>query len=194
MNVFNRVLIVLLALALLVAAGAVLLTTLHVTQPGQLAPNSWFADRLQPFALLDPALSGWTVGISIGLILAALVLLFLELRPEPRPPQRITLREDASGRVTVSLDGIRELVDREARQVAGIERVRSQVSEEPTGLRIQCRVFVDPATSVPDMTQDLQERLKAAVQHHVGLSVTQVSIDAQVAPPVTDRRPRRRVQ
>jgi hypothetical protein len=58
-------------------------------------------------------------------------------------------------------------------------------------LRILCRISVDPASSVPDMTQELQERLKGAVEHHVGWTVTQVAIDAQVAPLATDRRPRR---
>jgi hypothetical protein len=194
MNTFNRLLIVLLALVLLLAAGGVLLTTLRVTQPAQLAPSPWFADRLAPFTQLDPTLWGWTVGVSLGLIVVALILLFFELRPEPRPAARITLKDDGFGRVTVALAGVQELVDREAGQVAGVMRARSSVTEEPNGLRIVCRISVDPASSVPEMTQELQERLKGAVQHHVGLAVTQVAIDAQVAPLVTDRRRHRRVQ
>ncbi len=193
MNTFNRLLIILLALVLLVAAGAVLLTTLHVTQPMQIAPSPWFADRLLPFAQLEPTLADWTVGVSLGLIVVALILLFLELRPAPRAASRITLKEDGLGRVTVSLAGVRELVDREAGQVEGVTRVHSQVDPEPNGLRILCQIFVSPTSSVPDLTRELQERLTGAVQHHVGLAVSEVSIDAQVAPArrLTDRRPHR---
>jgi uncharacterized alkaline shock family protein YloU len=148
-------------------------------------------DRLVPFAQLDPALSGWTVGVTVALILVALVLLVLELRVPPRAARRITLKEDALGRVTVALDGVRELVDREAGQVAGMRRARSEVEEEDKGLRIACRISVDPESSVPDMTKELRDRLKTAVEHHVGLAVTQVSVDAQVAPLVINQRHRR---
>ncbi len=194
MSVFNRLLIILLALLLLLGAGAVLLTTLRVAQPAQLAPSGWFVDRLVPFTQLDPSLWSWAVGVSIVLILLALVLLFVELRPEPRAAPRITLKQDGLGQVTVARDGVRELADREAGRVSGVMSARSRVEEDPTGLRILCRIAVDPSMSVPDLTQELQERLKAAVEHHLGLTVTQVSVDAQVAPLVRDRRPRRRVQ
>jgi len=194
-TVLNRLLIILIALVLLVSASAVLLTTLGVAQPAQVAPaGSWFVDRLLPFTQLDPTLSGLTVGVTLALVLVALVLLFLELRVRPRAARRITLKEDALGRVTVALDGVRELVDREAGRVAGIRRARSEVEEEERGLRIACRISVVPESSIPDMTQELRERLKAAVEHHVGLPVTQVSVDAQVAPLVTNQRHRRRVE
>jgi hypothetical protein len=195
MNTFNRLLIILLALVVLVAAGGVLLTTLRLTQPAQIAPNPWFADRLGPFAQLDPTSWGLSVGVCVGLIVVALVLLFLELRPEPRPPARITLKADGLGRVTVPLDSVQKLVDWEAGHMPGVTRARSQVTEGLDGLQILCRVSVAPASSVPDLTRELQERLKSVVQHDVGLAVTQVSIDARLAPPVvTDRRRQRRVQ
>jgi uncharacterized alkaline shock family protein YloU len=193
-SVFNRLLIILLALLLLVAAGAVLLTALRVTQPEQLAPSPWFVDRLVPFTQLDPTLWTWVVGVCVVLLLVALLLLFIELRPGPRAAPRITLKQDGLGRVTVARDGVRELVNREAGLVAGVMEVRSHVEEDPTGLRILCRISVDPSSSVPEITQELQERLKAVVEHHLGRSVAEVSVDAQVAPLVSDRRPRRRVR
>jgi hypothetical protein len=195
MNVFNRLVIVLLALALLVAASAVLLTTAGVAQPAQAAPaGQWFVDRLTPFAQLDPSLSGWALGVCAALIIVAVVLLVAELRVRSRANRRLTLKEDDLGRVTVALDSVRELVDHEASRVAGVNRARSEVRSEPTGLHIACRVSVDPTSSLPDMTSELRARLKAAVEHHVGLAVTEVSVDAQVAPLVTDQRHHRRVQ
>lgn len=194
MNLFNRLLVILLALALLLGAGGVLLTTLRVAQPAQLAPGAWFTDRLLPFTQLDPTVWAWTVGVSLGLVALALILLYVELRPEPRPAPRIVLKQDDLGRVTVSLESVRALVDREAGRVEGVRSARSQVDQESDGLRVLSHIAVDPASSVPDMTQELQLRLKGVVQHYVGLAVTGVSIDAQVAPLRTDQRPRRRVQ
>jgi hypothetical protein len=192
-NLFNRLLVVLLALLLLVAAGAVLLTTLGLTRPEQLAPTPWFVDRLVPFTQLDPTTRGWAVGVGIVLLLLGLLLLVVELRPGAREAPRITLKEDGLGRVTVERDGVRQLVDHEAGRVAGVMEVRSHVEEDPAGLRILCRVSVDPTRSVPDVTQELQERLKAVVEHHLGRPVANVSVDARVAL-VSDRRAGRRVQ
>lgn len=194
MNVFNRLLIILLNLLLLVAAGAVLLTTLGGIRPEQLAPTPWFVDRLAPFTQLDPTSWSWAVGVSIAVLLVGLLLLFLELRPGPREAPRITLKQDGLGRVTVARAGVRDLVDREAGRVAGVMEVRSHVEEDPAGLRILCRLSVDPTGSVPEMTQELQERLKAVVEHHLGRPVAEVSVDAQVAPLVSDRRAGRRVR
>jgi len=194
MNVFNRLLLILLDLLLLVTAGAVLLTTLGVTQPKQLAPTPWFVDRLVPFTQLDPITRGWTVGVSIVLLLLGLLLLFFELRPGPRQAPRIMLKQDGLGRVTMARDGVRELADREAGQVAGVMEVRSHVEEDAAGLRILCRLSVDPTRSVPEVTQELQERLKAAVEHHLGRPVAEVRVDAQVAPLVSDRRAGRRAR
>jgi hypothetical protein len=193
-NVFNRLLIILLALLLLIAVGAVLLVVLGLIRPEQIAPTPWFADRLVPFTQLDPTSRNWAVGISIVVFLVGLLLLFLELRPGPREEPRITLKQDGLGRVTVARAGVRELVDREAGRVAGVMEVRSRVEEDPAGLRILCRISVDPTGSVPEMTQELQERLKAVVEHHLGRPVADVSVDAQVAPLVSDRRAARRVR
>jgi hypothetical protein len=193
-SLFNRLLIILFDLLLLVAAAAVLLTTLGVTQPEQLAPPPWFADRLVPFTHLDSTSWTWTVGVSIVLLLVGLLLLFIELRPGPREAPRITLKQDGLGRVTVSRDGVRRLVDREAGQVAGVMEVRSDIKEDVAGLQILCRVSVDPTSSLPEVTQELQERLKTAVEHHLGRPVAAISVDAQVASLASDRRAGRRVR
>ena len=54
MNVFNRLLIILLDVAMLVVVSAVLLVALGVARPVDLAPTPWFTDRLVPFTQLDP--------------------------------------------------------------------------------------------------------------------------------------------
>jgi hypothetical protein len=192
-TLLNRLLIILLALGVLVVSGAILLTTLGVIRPAQVAPaGQWFVDRLTPFAQLDSTAWTWTVGVCVVLLIVAVILLVVEVTVRARTPRRITLKEDALGRVTVALDGLRELTEREASQVAGVNTARSQVAEDTKGLRIACRVSVDPAGSVPDMTQELRDRLKAAVEHHVGLAVSEVSVDTQVAPLATERKGRHR--
>ena len=57
-------------------ATAVLLTTLGVIQPVQVAPaGGWFAERLVPFTQLDSTTWGATVVVTLVLIVLALLLL-----------------------------------------------------------------------------------------------------------------------
>ena len=193
MNVFNRLLIILLDVAMLVAVAAVLLVALGVARPVDLAPTPWFADRLVPFTQLDPVSWSWAVGICLALLLAGLALLVVELRPGPREEPRMTLKQDGLGLVTVTRSGVRKVVDRAAGQVPGVVEVRSRLHEGDQGLQVLCRVAVDPAASIPDLTQELQERVKAAVEHTVGRPVAGVRVDAQIEP-LTAGGPTRRVR
>jgi hypothetical protein len=189
---FNRILIILLSVVAIITAGAVLFTALGLIQPSQAAASgSWFAERLLQFTQLDSTTLRWTVVISLAIILLALALFVFELLPGRRAPRTITLRDDKAGKVTVALDGLRKLADREAGRVPGVVQARSDVAEDPPGLRIACRVAVDPSKSVPDMSEKLRERVKTSVEHHVGVAVTQVLVETSVSPPATNRRPRR---
>jgi hypothetical protein len=197
MNLFNRVLIILLATALVAASGAALLVILGVASPEAMAPSPWFLDRLAPLAALDPAARAWALGVACGLMLLGLLLVVLELRPGPREEPRLTLKQDGLGTVTVTRSGLRKVVEREAGRVAGVTGVRAQVQEGPRGLRVACRVAVDPAADLVALTATLQAAVKAAVEHAVGRVVAEVQVDAQVeplagAPPV--RAAQRRVQ
>lgn len=182
MNVFNRVLVVLLAVALLVGAVAVVLVALGAARPADLAPAPWFADRLTPFTDLDARAWNWTAGVCLALVVGAGLLLVLELRPGRREEPRLTLKRDALGVVTVTRSGVRRVVDREAGLVPGVMEVRSRVEEGDRGLRVACRVAVDPTADIPALTEALRERVKAALEHTVGRPVAEVRVDAQVEP------------
>ncbi|HLI26524.1 MAG TPA: alkaline shock response membrane anchor protein AmaP [Chloroflexota bacterium] len=191
MNLFNRILLIVLSLALVIAAGAILLITLGLAHPEQLAPPPWLAARLVPFTQLDPTSWWWTVGTTSLLLVLGVLLLIAECRPGPAPPRRLVLKEDPLGRVTIAHDGVRMLVEREAAQVSGVMEVRAQIEPEPQGLAIHCRVAVDPTSSLPELAEQLQQRVKLAVEHQLGRPVARVQVDAQTAPLAAPRGGRR---
>ena len=183
MNVFNRVLVVLLAAALLVGAAAALLVALGGARPADLAPAPWFADRLEPFAGLDGGVWTWTVGGCVALGVAAGLLLVLELRPGRRAEPRLTLKRDGLGAVTVTRSSVNRVVDREAGLVPGVTEAHSRVDEGAQGLRVACRVAVEPTADLPALTAAIQERAKAALEHSLGRPVAEVRVDAHVPAP-----------
>jgi len=182
-NVFNRVLVVLLAAALLVGAVAALLVALGGARPADLAPAPWFADRLEPFAGRDGGVWTWTVGVCVALGVAAGLLLVLELRPGRRAEPRLTLKRDGLGAVTVTRSSVNRVVDHEAGRVPGVTEVHSRVEEGAQGLRVECRVAVEPTADLPALTAALQERVKAALEHSLGRPVAEVRVDAHVPAP-----------
>lgn len=190
MNIFNRLLALVVSALLVIAAGAVLLVMLGLTEPASLAPAPWFTDRLEEFAALTGNDRGWAIAIAVLLLLVGLVLFVLELLPGRREPPRLTVRQDGMGRVTVDRRAVQDLVSWEAAQVEGVREVRSHLIEGRDGLRLHCQVSVDPETSVPELTDTLQQRVKTAVERHLGRAVAAVQVDAQVAPLANGRASR----
>jgi hypothetical protein len=193
MHIFNRILVILLDLFMMLCAVVVLLVIFAVLRPVDLSGDPWIVGELTPFTRLDATTWYWVLGLSIAAGVVGLILLIAELNPGPRPESRVVVKRDSVGQVTVTRDGIREVVDREAGRVAGVMDVRSRVAESGDGLHIASRVEIDPAASIPEITGELQQRVKASVEHLLGRPVGQVAVDAQVAP-LDLRRSRRRVR
>lgn len=190
MNVFNRLLALVVSALLVIVAGAVLLVMLGLAEPASLSPAPWFTDRLEDFAASTGSDRGWAITVAAVLVLVGLVLFVLELLPGRREPPRLTVRQDGMGKVTVDRRAVQDLVSWEAAQVEGVREVRSHLLEGRDGLRVRCQVSVDPETSVPEVTETLQQRVKTAVERHLGRAVAAVQVDAQVAPLANGRASR----
>jgi hypothetical protein len=190
MNILNRVLVILFAILVLAASTLVLIVTLGIISPQQLG-IPFLSDVLQPFADLQGNDQILAIAIAAALLILALVLLVAELTPPSRDP-KVTIKDDELGRVTVSEDGMRRLANREAGQVPGVMEVRSEVDQDKQGIKVRSRVSVDPASDVPQLTDEVRERVKGALERHLGREVVEVAVDAQIEP--LDSSKRRRVR
>jgi uncharacterized alkaline shock family protein YloU len=180
MNLLNRAIVTLLAVFVLVAAGLVLLVIVGLVRPDQLALGSWLRDGLALLTQRERPEREWALALSLTLLPLSLLILLLELRPRRRKEAAVLLKQDESGRVTVAREGVQELATREATRVEGVLAARSQVTDGQGGLRVLCRVSIDPTANVPRLCEEIQERVKTAVEHHLGRPVAEVSV--QVAP------------
>ncbi|HET7034233.1 MAG TPA: alkaline shock response membrane anchor protein AmaP [Thermomicrobiaceae bacterium] len=181
MNVFNRLLAILVALVLLVAGVAILLVTTGTTSPSQIAGTTWFADRLIPFVNLSGGSWDWALGVSIAFIVIGILLLAFEI-PKPNAHAPFVLKQDGLGRVTLERAGLRRLINRAAGEVPGVMEVRSRVAENNRGFDVHCRVSVDPTADVSQVTTSVQQHVQDAVQHFLGRPIAEVQVDAQLEP------------
>lgn len=182
MNTFNRILGVLLALAVMVPAVCVFLVAVNAIGPEQLGP---FGPSVSAFGQMRP--TAVAAGAAVAFLLG-LLLLIAELTTLGDRRKRVVVKDDEMGKVSVSVDGIEELVSREARRVGGVREVRSRVDQNKNGLQIVEFVSVAPEASVPDLSRELQERTRNVVEHYVGRPVSEVSVDARLARPEKARR------
>lgn len=168
MNVFNRLLGILVA-ALLVTGGILAL------QGGLFGVPPALLARV-------PELEGhtlWLVPSGALMLVAGLTLLVLELR-SPRRGAQIVLRDDKLGSVTVSMQGLRRLADHVIGEIPGIEAVRSEARRTRHGVVFHCRLAVKPDSSAPDLANEIRSRLGSAVLYHIGQPASKIHIHSQV--------------
>lgn len=187
MNAFNRGFVILLSIALIIVSGAIFLVTVGVFDPQQVSPTGWIEDRMVWFQELSGNDQALATAISLALIALGLLLLLLELKPSG-DGGRMTLSEDALGKVTVQRNGIAALANYEAMQVDGVRESRAEVQEDNGRLYIREHVSVAPQAEIPAVSESVRERVKNAIEQHVGWSVAEIEVDARVETP--KRKPR----
>jgi hypothetical protein len=185
MNVFNRILVILLDLLLLAGAVVVLLVTFGVLAPTQLLPaglgDTVVGPWLRSFTAMPPNATLLTTAVAVVVILLGLALLIAELRPE-RQPRTLTIRQDGLGSVTVRMASVRDLITYTAGQLPTVLQVQPEIAATSQGLQIRCRAALSPEASIPQVSAELQAGIKQAVEQHLGMKVAQVSVQAQLEP------------
>lgn len=192
-HAMNWLLVLLLALAVIVASIAVLIVAVGWFTPDQVAVTPWMRDQLGLFTNLSGSAWARTVSISGALIFVGLAVLVFDLIPGRRQPSQLIVSQDGRGTVRIRRDSISDLVNFEAATIPGIMESESQAEEDEGSLAIHSRVSVGPDVNATEIAETLQERVKSAVEHHIGRRVSQVTVDTQLAP-LSDHRSRPRVR
>jgi uncharacterized alkaline shock family protein YloU len=171
-DVYNRLLVIILKLALLGAAILTLVFLLGV-KPTFL-PGAWLQDYASRLNDLSAGQRGIAIAASIAAILVAFFGLILEL---PRRRERaLTVEAADRGSVAVSPKSIRMLVDTVTREVEGVRDVESDVRDYSGGVSITVRPTMVMGTPVPQAAREIQARAKEAVERMAGLPVSEVRV------------------
>lgn len=193
MNILNRVLVIVFVVAVMAGAGAALLVAFEVLDPATVFADPWDL-LLEPFRQVDSGTWGATVGVCLGVLSCGLLVLAIELRAPWGAPRGFLLSRGPLGRVTIARRGVEELVSREARGVNGVLEARAHVKQKRAGYQVVGRVSVSPETNVPELIREVQERVKAVVESHLGSKVSEVLVQTQLSPLSHQKQARVRVQ
>jgi hypothetical protein len=175
MDVFNRLLVALLALGTLAAAVVIFLVAGEIAGPGDLAPDGWLRDQLQEIDELGGDRKTATIASVIGAGAVAAVLLVLETLPL-FTREKVMVADAAGKDFGISGDSIRLLIERAGSEIEGVTGVTPSFRRTSEGLRITCRARLAPSANMPEVGSQLQDKAKAAVEGMAGVKVSDVRV------------------
>ena len=189
MNVFNRVIMILLSLAAIAFSIIVFLLVGGVVRPTQVSPGGLLLVLWSFFAQLNPTNATIAVVVCALVVIVALILLILELNIIRREPAQFVIRDDSLGKVTVARSSVRRLVGYESATVPGVIETRQTVDKGRDGLRVSVRALLLPEVDAQAVGHTLQEKVQQSIQGYIGLTVAEVQVATQLEP---FEKPRRR--
>jgi hypothetical protein len=189
-NVFNRILLIVLGALALVVGVMALLLVMQAVRPTDVSPGGVLFDQWRWVASLFGGAATTAAIIGTLLALAGLAIIVLELIPGRSEVPSYVVRKDGLGTVTVARKSVSQVVQYEAGQIDGIREVRPEVRNSSDGLHVIAHASLAPDTAAATVGEQLQATIKESVQRHIGLPVAEVQVHTQVEP----FDPRRRVR
>jgi uncharacterized alkaline shock family protein YloU len=175
MNVFNRTVVILLALAI---GGAAVVTVLLVA--GTLGfnnlPGGWFEPQIEWLADASGGLKALVVTVSVFAALIMLLLAVAELRVRGREARFLISSQD-EGTATVTRSSVRSLVQHVGKGIRSINDIECRVGEKDNGLAIVCTASVAMGANLPELGNQLRSDVKRLAEELTGLPVKHVAVN-----------------
>jgi hypothetical protein len=184
-NAFNRLVALVLFLALIAASAVILLVATQAVEPSTLAPSGWFDEQFQKLAYLkgsDETIA--TVGPAAVIALAG-ILFVLEMFPPQRSAgsKSIRLRDANGNHITMPTESIAMMADDAAMRVPGVMRSASTVRSDDSGAIIRSDVSLRDDVNVVKTSAALNDQIKSTVQERGGIKVGGLQLQLRVERP-----------
>lgn len=130
-------------------------------------------DQNQP-QLLQVIQQPAVIFLILGLfIIAGIRLLWVNVKPAR---EQSVVYESKLGSVRIALTAIESLAEKVVSQNSGVREVQARVFNRPQGIGIQIKAAVTPDTSIPEVSDTVQEQVKERVLSVTGITVQQVEL------------------
>lgn len=183
MNLFNRLLVILATLVLIIISVTICLQVLNIISIERIGISFPLVELLLPNYGSDLATRLAAGGSSLGVFSISLVLLFFELRQFFSKERYFLVAKESLGMIEVSELCIKKFINYEAKQLVSIGESRSTIKETSDGFYIKTFVTITPETSITELGKDLQLRIKTAMQEKLGLYVSEVDVKTRLISP-----------
>ena len=179
-SVFNRVVVVIAAVAILAGAVITVLVAAGLSTPDVL-PHGWFESQLQRVADATGGSAAGIIAVSVVIALVMLIILLFELIPL-RKPVTLLISSSEKGVTTIDVESLCVLTEKTGVTIHSVHDVNSSIRESAGGLLISCRALVALGTNIPEVGAELRSNITEAVERLTGLPVAQVDIKIKYKP------------
>ncbi len=188
-DVLDRLLVSLVSLVVLAGAVITILVALDVLEPDVL--GGWFQSPLESAATSTGGEQALYIAIPIIVGLAMLGLLLMQFITGGQR-RALMISSTNEGLAMIDRDSVRTLAERTAASNRDVRNVRCDILDRDGSLEVVCRTTVYMGSNLPEVSADLQRRIKEVVEYSVGLPVAHVDVQARYET-ATDRRRRPQV-
>jgi hypothetical protein len=192
MNVFNRIIMILVCLIAIAFSVIVFLLIGGIIRPTQVSPGGFLSGLWSFYSQLSPSNATIAAVAFAFVVIVALILLILEFATLRGGSDQFVVREDSIGKVMVARNSVRKLVGYEAKAIPEVIETRQTVDKGRDGLRVHVRAILLPEVNAPEVGHTLQEKVQKSIQAHMGLDVIEVHVATQLEP--FDKPRKRRLQ
>ncbi len=179
MTIFNRLLVIALALAVIAAAVITLLVATEVSGAGVLGGG--FESELEWVADASGGTAAAIIAVSIVVLLLALVLALVEIVPRRRPVS-LLIGTTQDGMATIDRDSVCQLAEKTAATFREVRESKCGLQSKSGGIEISCRATVALGANVPELSEGIQAKVRESVEQLTGLAVRAVDVRAKYEP------------
>ncbi len=112
----------------------------------------------------------------ISLLFFVLSIIFLLSGVRSNKDKKAVSKHTNIGEIKISLNSIENIAINASRKVNGIKETKTLVKKADDGVEIEVRIIVMPDLSIPVISEEVQGRVKNAVEDASGITVKQVRV------------------
>jgi len=170
MNIFFRILLAIYAFCLAIISAV--LMYISVQTKVYIRISSYLADNV----FTDGA-TGYRIAVSvIALVFFALSLMFLFSGIKSNKDKKGVSKHTNIGEIRISLNSIENIAFNASKKAGGVRESKTVVKKEDDGVGIEVRIVAMPDLSIPTISEEIQSRVKKAVEDASGIEVKQVRV------------------
>lgn len=112
----------------------------------------------------------------IALVFFALSLMFLFSGIRSNKDKKGVSKHTNIGEIRISLNSIENIAFNASKKAGGVKESKTTVKKDEDGVAIEVRIIVMPDLSIPTISEEIQSRVKKAVEDAAGIIVKQVKV------------------
>lgn len=164
MNTFNRIVIVVLLLALMALVVGLLLAPFDLLRIGKLTLQA-----LEDLLLYAPTFYPWYVGVLVALLVLFLVVFYLEIRKTRK--RTVLIQSGSDGLAYIDVQSVVNSLAYRIDELPGVRDVRPRIISYGKNVKVIVDLHTSPTVNVPAITAQIVNLAHEIVESQLGVKI-----------------------